>query len=51
LLLADHILRHCDPVMHPAILRYLAYCGGIGAEVLQTGTIAAGDVIRRIENV
>jgi MOSC domain-containing protein YiiM len=35
---------------NPAILRYLAYCGGIGAEVLQSGTIAVKDVIQRMEN-
>jgi MOSC domain-containing protein YiiM len=34
---------------NPEILRYLAYCGGIGAEVLQAGTIAVNDVIRRVE--
>ena len=28
-----------------AILRYLAYCGGIGAEVVQTGAIAVNDEI------
>jgi MOSC domain-containing protein YiiM len=33
-----------------AILRYLAYCGGIGAEVIQSGGIAVNDEIRRIEN-
>jgi MOSC domain-containing protein YiiM len=33
------------------ILRYLAYCGGIGAEVLQSGEITVNDAIRRIENV
>jgi MOSC domain-containing protein YiiM len=33
-----------------AILRYLAYCGGIGAEVLHSGVIAVHDSVRRIAN-
>jgi MOSC domain-containing protein YiiM len=34
----------------PEVLRYFAYCGGIGAEVVSSGAIRLGDVISRVEN-
>jgi MOSC domain-containing protein YiiM len=37
-------------VRNQAILRYLAYCGGIGAEVLQTGVISVNDEISEVSS-
>jgi MOSC domain-containing protein YiiM len=35
----------------PAILRYLAYCGGIGADVIADGTISIQDSISLVSTV
>jgi MOSC domain-containing protein YiiM len=40
-----HLAELCGA---PELIKYLAYCGGIGAEVVVSGVIAVGDAIEMV---